>query len=316
MEAQAPERASRRKPFSAEGWAAHTRRLPWAFVLPWAAVALIGCTHNPFGDDQIRTPAMEIRGRVMLQDSASPEGVYVWLEHFDVATWTDEGGQFRLPISPTAGRAGTGVTGSFRLFFYLGNYALQRAEVVLRDGELVPGHGDLDPQGSLRPVLLPRLLTVITSVQPDTFPPRVAGDISPVVFEGAPVKVTVTLRADVDSVVVLVPGRRAGPAAALFIQALDPVQGVQFVPPECLPALLSPLVQDTITPVGRSWNGGFYLAAGALPKGRYEIVPYVMIPQESLPVRLLSSLGASPTPGLSYLRLPFKRQKGILNVLP
>ncbi|MBC7187752.1 MAG: hypothetical protein H5U38_12030 [Calditrichaeota bacterium] len=287
----------------------------WRLFL-FALVVAGGCTHNPFGDDQIVAPGAEIRGQVLLQDGSSPEGVYVWLEHFAAGTWTDARGQFRLPLSVTGAQAGTGVTGSFRLFFYLGNYAVQTAEVVLRNGVLMPGHGDVDSEGVLRrPVILPRLLSVTTRVEPDSFPPAVGGDVSPGSFQGTTIEVSVTLRADVDSLPVLLPNRRAGPAALLFIRGLDPGSSVQLIPQESLGALLAPLVPDTITPVGRSWSGGFYLSKGALPAGRYEVVPYVLVPQSSVPEALLASLGVSPTPGLSYLKLPFKRRQGVLTVL-
>ncbi|MCR4439509.1 MAG: hypothetical protein QHJ34_15980 [bacterium] len=274
------------------------------------------CTHNPFGDDQIEAPGAEIRGQVLLQDGSSPEGVYVWLEHFAAGTWTDGRGEFRLFLSTTGAQAGTGVTGSFRLFFYLGNYALRTAEVVLRNGMIVPGYGDIDAEGALRrPVILPRLLSVTTEVQPDSFPPAVGGDVSPGSFQGTTIVVTVTLRADMDSLPVLLPNRRAGPAALLLIRGLDPGSNVQLIPQESLGALLAPLVPDTITPEGRSWSGGFYLAKGALPAGRYEVVPYVLVPQSSLPDELLASLGVTSTPGVSYLKLPFKRRQGVLTVL-
>lgn len=301
-------------------WRASGERRPrplqrWRLFL-LAFVLVSSCTHNPFGDDQIGAPSAEITGQVLLQDGSSPEGVYVWLEHFAAGTWTDARGQFRLPVSATGAQAGTGVTGSFRLFFYLGNYALQTAEVVLRNGVLMPGHGDIDSAGGLRrPVILPRLLSVTTRVEPDSFPPAAGGDISPGGFQGTTIEVSVSLRADVDSLPVLLPNRRAGPAALLFIRGLDPGSSVQLIPQESLGALLAPLAPDTITPAGRSWSGGFYLAKGALPAGRYEVVPYVLVPQSSLPEALLASLGVSATPGLSYLKLPFKRRQGVLTVL-
>jgi hypothetical protein len=51
---------------------------------------------------------------------------------------------------------------------------------------------------------------------------------------------------------------------------------------------------------------------GTLPKERYETVPYMMAPQARIPDVLLTSLGVTQTPGLAYVRLPFKRRPGSL----
>ncbi|MDZ7339144.1 MAG: hypothetical protein ONB30_11445 [candidate division KSB1 bacterium] len=290
---------------------------PWRGVL-WACVGLcmLRCTHNPFSEDNIRLEGGEVRGTVSLDKGPSPEGVYVWLEKFDVATLTDARGEFRLPLGTVAAHAGAGITGSFRLFFYVGNYGVKTAELVLRQGELVPGHGDVGPGGDLRtPVLLSRLLEVTTQVAPDTFPPRVGGDVSPGTFAGAYIDVTVTLRADVDSLPVLVPSSSGGPAALLMVRALDPGAALQTLPRESEAALSRPLVADTVTALGRTWSSRFYLAMGALPRGTYEVVPFVIVPQRELPGALLRNLGVSEAPGLAYLRMPFKRKGGVLTVL-
>ncbi len=302
-------------------WMRATFALALAAVGPWLLVclvtlALVDCTHNPFSEERVGLEAREIRGRVSLDRGTSPEGVYVWLEKLAAATWTDAGGEFRLPLSTGATHAGTGFTGSLRLFFYVGNYGLKTAEVVLRNGELVSGHGDVGEAGELRsPVLLGRLLEVMTQVQPDTFPPPVGGDVGSGTFAGASIAVTVTLRADVDTLPVLLPNRRGGPAAVLMVRSLDPHSPLQMIPQESLPVLTQPLVADTVTPAGRTWDGRFYLPVGVLPRGRYEVVPYVLVPQEQLPQALLGSLGVGDRPGLEYLRLPFKRRGGVLTVM-
>lgn len=308
------------------GWCAPRRKgilcgiprlLPW-LGLHLACLGLSGvrCTHNPLGEDRIGLEAGEIRGTVSLDKGASPEGVYVWLEEFGAATWTDGRGEFRLPLGTVAAHAGAGVTGTFRLYFYVGNYGVKTAEVVLRQGELVPGHGDVGPGGELRaPVLLSRVLEVTTQVFPDTFPPPVGGDLGSGTFAGAHIGVTVTLRADVDSLPVLVPGLSGGPAALLMLRALDPGVALQMLPRESEAALSRPLVPDTVTALGRSWSGRFYLAMGALPRGTYEVVPFVIVPQRELPGALLRNLGVSDALGLAYLRIPFKRKGGVLTVL-
>ena len=57
------------------------------------------CTGNPIGDNNITPRPDQISGQVQLDNNGQPERVYVWLEGFDVGTFTE----FFLTLTRRAG---------------------------------------------------------------------------------------------------------------------------------------------------------------------------------------------------------------------
>ncbi len=252
------------------------------------------CTSNPFGDAGIQPPKRVIRGQVRLSDGAPPDDVYVWLEQVNMGTRTDSLGRFELTLSPQPGRfRPSGILG---LYFYVANYRLARSTVLLREGEFLYGHGDLDGDGNLREVKhIPKILDVRTSVDPDSVDTT---------FEGQ-LHIFITLQA-VSGVVKVV-----FPRMSLLLRSIgsgkDTVRVVDIAS--------GSRVEEQITMIPKTRRLDMDLKPGDLPPGWYRFIPYIFVEQDSIPSGLIASLGPSvQQPGPDYLKLPFKREGGDFRV--
>jgi len=264
---------------------------------------LCGCTENPLDKSTISSKSRQIHGKVRLSDESSSEGVYVWLEGFNIGTFTDQTGQFQVTLPPpeTHGTP-TGVNGVFNLYFYVANYRLSSAEVVVQNGEYLPSWGDIDANGEINGVIsLRKLLRISTVVDPDTVTTS---------FEG-PIDVQVSLQATFDSVTVVFPKIIEGSSGAILLKRLE--SGDVFVD---IPDMSdSTQTIERIGPEIRNWNMVFNAGTGVLPEGQYEIIPYFFIEQDSMPAGLLTSLSMNVKElGPDYLKIPFKREGGLFVV--
>ncbi|MCD4664781.1 MAG: carboxypeptidase-like regulatory domain-containing protein, partial [Bacteroidales bacterium] len=128
---------------------------------------LFECTHNPFENTKITIDEKIISGKVELSDHSKPNGVYVWLEGFDIGTWTDAHGNFEISLPHARTQSDGRITGTYKLFFFLANYQLDSSFVVIRNGELQLSHGDINESGQLkRPKFLKKILKIETFVSP------------------------------------------------------------------------------------------------------------------------------------------------------
>ncbi len=264
---------------------------------------LCGCTEHPFGESKISYRNRQISGRVTLSDNSIPEGIYVWLEGFNIGTFTDQTGQFQVTLLlPENQGTSTGVNGVFNLYFYVANYQLSFAEAVVQNGDFLYSRGDFDESGEMIGVTsLLKLLRIHTTVKPDSVP---------MTFEGT-VNVVVTMQALFDSVTVFIPKIIGGSFGAILLRRLgsDDI----FVDAPNTNDYIQ--VTERIGPEEYIWNLGFNLVRGALPEGQYEIIPYFFIEQENMPEGLLESLGPNVMElGPDYLRIPFKREGGHFEV--
>lgn len=260
---------------------------------------LFHCTELPYGGNEISSGHRKISGKVELHDGGSPENVYVWLSNFDIGTRTDKAGEFTIILPPKSVQA---VSGTFTLYYYIANYLLASSEVVTRDGEFVYDQGDINKKGQLcLPKVLRRFLSVTTSVSPSSVTENYTETI----------KVTVSLRATIDSVTVIIPGSSGYTLGAVFIRKLDS-PGVFIY--ESIPGL-APRRQLMIGSVPTTLKMTFNLVMKPLAKGKYEVVPYVLPAHQKIPVGLMQSIGAD-VEGLNtnYLNIPFRREGGEFEV--
>ena len=122
------------------------------FFLSFAV--LMACD-NPFGQDEITGENQIVSGVVTATDAESAKGVYVWMDQVNVGTFTDEDGNFTLKIPPKSVLTETGiVTGDFDLYFYTISHELVIKKVVLRDGAVLYGNGDVGKKGKMSNIIL------------------------------------------------------------------------------------------------------------------------------------------------------------------
>ncbi|MBL7074421.1 hypothetical protein ISS37_04180 [candidate division KSB1 bacterium] len=263
---------------------------------------LWGCTENPFtfSEEDISYGSRQIRGKVILSDGSSPEGVYVWLEGFNIDMRTDEAGQFQVTLPPPASQ-GTpgGVSGVFDLYFYLANYHLTSSRVIVRNGTFSYGQGDIDKNGELMgPIILTKFLHISTQVTPAFIDTD---------FDGS-VYVKITLQATTDTVTVVFPRLAQDLVGSVFLRKLDSDE--VFI----LTTNSVGYITNSAELIGRSpYNRTMVFAfrSGAYPPGDYEVIPYLLVKHEVIPQGLIESFGENVEElGPNYLKIPFQRQGG------
>lgn len=262
-------------------------------------VSLSGCTESPFGAGEIEPANRVMEGQVLLNDNASPDSIYVWLEGFEIGKFTDTQGQFSITIPRAATQPGGGLDAVFKLFCYVDNYGLQSVPIILRRGELVYNAGGLDDDGNLEElVLLEKKLHVRTILTPD--------EIS---FDSTdPIDVSIELTAVSDSVLIRYPVTNAGLIGTVYVSSQDEshVRVMDFRDGQT--ELWVDAEGDTIPAV-------FRLAGQTLTPGTYEVIPHIEMDHPNLPVELSISLKSDPNLSeIDYLNIPFRRDGGILTV--
>lgn len=284
-----------------------TRCRIFPFVGAVAALALFcGCTESPFGANEITPGRSELRGTVVLSDSLPGEDVYVWLEEFNLSTRTDAQGHFSLQLPPPETQGPPdGVTGAFNLYYYVANYELNSTRVATRDGEFVYPLGEVNSHGELsQPKVLQKFLDIVVEVDPAAVSQSFSGEV------------TVRLRlrtSKEDSATVVFPNRFARPQGTLILRAM--ATGEIFV----FSSVKGEEIRQPwiVGNAGDSREMAFEVKAGALPVGRYEVIPHILIKHEEIPQALLESLGGNfEQPGENYLKIPMLRREGKFEVTP
>ncbi len=267
------------------------------------AFLFANCTTNPVGEGNISEQKLQVKGQVTLSGDADPEGVFVWLNGIGISVRTDENGNFNLTLPPPASQSASGgLEGIFNLYYYVANYGLETSEVLIQKGEFVYSKGDLNKDGEL---ITPKSLTQFLEIKTDVAPVSV-----PVNF-GERIGVTVTVTAlGQDSVSVDFPNSIGGFLGAIFLRNIDTGEVHIFSGP---PTELKDKV--LVIREGHFRQLLFTISNNPLPIGKYEVIPYLLVAHENIPVELLSSLGnniESLSP--NYLAIPFRRDVAIFEV--
>jgi len=276
-----------------------------ALALFAASFLFFTCTQSPF-DNAIAPEPVTITGRVDLLDTTNDEkGVYVWLSGLNLGAHTDSTGAFLIELPKNVNRDLNGV---FNLYFYVANYNLRVAEVVIRNGQFLYGAGDITDKGRLKEtVKMFKILDIKTIVDP------------PVVrrlYEG-PIDMQVTLQATVDSVSVIFPKSIGGLLGGIFFRHLQTGKIYIDIPGEGADT------RETVT-IGREpksrrqvfqLNGANFRSL-FLPVGNYQVIPFFFVAHENFPEALYRSLGEHAEDlNADYLKIPFRREDGRFQVI-
>jgi len=263
------------------------------------------CTHNPLENDKIEIKEKQISGKVELSDRTKPDHVFIWLEGFDIATESDNNGKFELSL-PNAVYFGGRTSGSFKLFFYVANYDLDSADIVMQNGELELSHGDINDRGELKSTrYLTKKLNIQMNITPNSVPENFSGNIS----------IELILQATEDTVIVQYPDNAAGPLSVFYFNNSDPENNFVKMNANNSPALNTASVYDTITVVHKYWMSGFEFTPNFLAVGFYEIIPYFFIEQNCIPEKLLKNIGVDlEKPTNNFVKIPAKRDGGNFTV--
>jgi hypothetical protein len=265
--------------------------------------AFTGCTSNPFGEDDIGSGKRAVSGKVLLNDGSTAEGIYIWLETFNIGTRAGNTGQFTLSLPPPSAQGGGGgVDGAFSLYFYVANYQLERAQVATRGGEFIFDKGDINAKGELKATKsLKKTLQIQTQVAPSVVPSNYQQRIG----------VQLTLQATVDSVTVRIPSV-GGLLNSIFFRNI--LTGEVF---EHQAVYNAPYENLLIGTAPQSRFLAFTL--GQIPSmtvGTYEVLPYLLLAHDAVPPELMTSIAPDANSfGPGYLKLPFRRDAGKLQIV-
>lgn len=265
-----------------------------------------GCTESPF-EGGIASEPKQITGQVDLVDTLNDEkGVYVWLSGLNLSTYTDSTGAFTLEMPKNVSRDFSGI---FTLYFYVANYRLNRATVVVREGKFLYGAGDITPEGRLKEgVKLFKILDIKTIVEPTQVRSSYVG----------PIHLQTTLQAVDDTVSVVFPKSVGGLLGGMFFRHLGTGQIYIDI------ADVGANTRDEAL-IGREprsrrqvfeLNGANYRDL-FLPVGEYVVIPFFLILQDDLPQELFNSFGEKAddlTP--NFLKIPFRRDEARFQIVP
>lgn len=268
-----------------------------------AAFNLIyGCISNPFGDDKISEEKRKISGVARLADQSNAKGIMVWMAGFNISTLTDESGGFEMTLPPKASQGSTGgLSGIFNMYFFVANYLLDSAQVVVQNGAFLYGRGDVNKDGKLSaPRSLRRFLRLSTALLPPSVEKNFVNRIG----------VNVTLEAIIDSATVVFPRSVGGFLGAVIFKRVGSDELLIYEP------VAGANTRDVVVVGKVSINrlAVFTLQQLSLQPGQYEVIPYLLIRHEALPPGLLASLGAVESLSPAYLNLPFRREGGQFEV--
>ena len=265
---------------------------------------LFGCTHNPFFSDEIETnEKLSFTGNVKLLNTNDHSGVMVYLEGLDIFTETDENGDFRidLDLEPQL-QSGQGLTGFYKVYYYVSNYRLEYSTVFMNKGEFAFSTADLNGKGELlHQIVLQKLLDVRTTVEPANITENFEGNI----------KINVHLDNKIGPVLVLtcIKGKTLGSAYLQRRAGTGP----------SIYMLRNFSIDFTTVRIdsSRTWlmEMNWPHASNYIDIGLYDVIPYLHIYQENIPQALLDKIGEDVTLfSPDYLKVPFHREETLLNI--
>jgi len=269
-------------------------------------IAYSACTQSPVGGDGISSGKMAIQGQVILSDSLAADGAYVWLEQFDIGARTDTAGAFEIRLPPVVAQ-GTpgGVSGTFKLYFYMTNYALNWIKVAVRNGEFIYGQGNVDAAGRfVTPVELDKFLDINTVVNPATITTAYSGLMDVGLHLRTPRN---------DSATVVFPGSFGREFGTVIVKNLQTGDLLLF---QALNRIEDRGNATIIGHVERIVDRDFSVIQGVLLVGKYRVIAHMLINHESIPRGLLESIGGNfDLPDQGYLNLPMVRKGGFFEVV-
>lgn len=264
-----------------------------------------GCTSNSILDDDDPVHQLTVTGTVRLSDGEDPSYIFIWLEEFDLSSWTNDQGGFSITLPPPPSQPGGGLTGEFRLFCYVGNYEVSISTLVLQHGNILYDSDIVDDQGRITPDIVLQKLAHIRSV---VVPPEITQ------YDSTTVRVDFTVTPLVPRV--RIQTYRSGnspndPVQALFFREVGTTE-TRFIT-----SSVPPLTETITSP--RTFSGGvktFWLQLELLPT-TFEAFPCIRFLQDDLPDDLVTAI--SERAGeyhVDYLDIPFRQDYGTLLVKP
>jgi hypothetical protein len=257
------------------------------------------CTDNPFFDDNTAKDTRVISGKVLTESGDAPENIYVWLEQLNISTRTNSQGNFKLELPRTDDLSG--YNNDLKLYYYVGNYAIQHSNLLVVDGVFEFGKYDINSDGFIKEtVYLKKLIDITTTIRPGTI--------------SADYNRTVTVEVNIINLDtnLLVRNRmtRESVLSGFILREINSPRTSAKRYDFSSVNYRAYYISEAVT-----WTGIIGWEPNYLPSGTYEVSPYIFLIQEDIPEELLESFGTDANLFTdAYLKIPFKQNPALLTI--
>lgn len=279
------------------------------FLLTITFSFMVSCTENPFANkDDNQIVKEKLSGEINLADGVTPDGIFVWLNEFNLSTYTDEKGEFSITLPlPENQAGGNGFDGIFTLYFFMGNYKADSVAIELSQGKILENQDNITNDGALKNTIdLYPMLTLqgVIGVEEEDFV-QIQFDTDSV-FK----KLLFNLRLyDETEVIYSLREDRKWPAKGFFRTGMifEPVENGHD--PVFVKSTESELYHDALLLDSTySWTYELMLYRDNFEEIEYTAFPYLIIDHPYLPENLWDALGREKTNfDEHFFDYPFKR---------
>lgn len=274
------------------------------------------CEENPFGAEDV-IPHRSITGYANIEGvepypDGNHSGVFVWSHDLGIKTNSTADGFFEF-VLPAASNPSSGgiVDGDYTIYFFLGNYSLKTITVSFAGGQIVSDDNVVNLKGELeKRVRLNQIINVKTTISPTAIPREIFGELG----SDGDIKVTIDItpvRTDLYFYGKMYQNSRgANSYSGLLIRNKTTLELAYAFNPDTLSTMRSliarPSMQLEMDFSIKNDSTGF-----VLPKGSYEILPFIILEREDLPKHLIEAIGSGyNTFSENYFKYPFHRTGG------
>jgi hypothetical protein len=268
-------------------------------------ISLFSCTSNPFWDDS-GTIEMKITGKVITENNQTNVPVSVWLETFDLYTTTDSVGYFSISINNSQTSYGS-MNGPVNLYLYIHNYELDSVTVYFTNGMFSKEQTDFSEDGELlNPVEMKKILSgeVILHFNKNSIQTR---DTLRVSFNLETHSVV-----SIDTYKYILQEDGSDFHSGLFFRSLTDNETVtiyRFTGTNQFGNSVDDQLRNLAYEKDESITWTYYLLSDSLnlSSGDYEVLPYLLIRHDQIPIGLIDAHGGDSVLTLSayFLDLPF-----------
>jgi len=268
-------------------------------------ISLFSCTSNPFWDDS-GTIEMKITGKVITENNQTNVPVSVWLETFDLYTTTDSVGYFSISINNSQTSYGS-MNGPVNLYLYIHNYELDSVTVYFTNGMFSKEQTDFSEDGELlNPVEMKKILSgeVILHFNKNSIQTR---DTLRVSFN-----LETHSAVSIDTYKYILQEDGSDFHSGLFFRSLTDNETItiyRFTGTNQFGNSVDDQLRNLTYEKNESITWTYYLLSDSLnfSSGDYEVLPYLLIRHDQIPIGLIDAHGGDSALTLSanYLDLPF-----------
>jgi len=292
---------------------------------------LSSCISNPFWqDDDIKEKS--ITGKIVLSDNEDTcDSVFVWLEEFNLSTYTDQNGEFKIVVPPVESQNdGAGFNGDYKLYFWLANYQIFYATISFSNGEFASIQSHINENGEfLETVNLQKLLSINTTIIGDSIEIKTFGN-------NDKIYITVNLTSNINSEFSIKTNMQSLPfpykgqihTGIIFESLSDPTiksviprqNSCDIVTTRFLPFSqidmnyeFEILASDNIRQIYSKFNVQY--DSFSISSGDYKVYPYILFPTNEVPDGLMNSIDENLLNIRDgYFNIPIKRDDAVITI--